>query len=133
MKNSNVFGDMILEQLMNTHVAFFGKVVKMNGPDECSVQPLDKIKAYGQAAKSQAVVSKVPILNHVRRMTLVERADHAGHLKVEPLRAGDIVLCVCCDRDIASSRKGGSVVPPVGCHDLSNAVVVGWTGRWPHE
>lgn len=149
----NNIDNMISEKLLNLHTAFIGKVVRVQGADKCSVQPLDKIKAYGQAAKSQAVISNVPVLNHVRHYTLVKQsltgscpdgsvsispnphpsADNEGHLRVEPLRSGDIVLCVCCERDITSSSQGVSTTPPVGHHQIGNAVVVGLLGRWGHE
>lgn len=154
MGMSKVFDDMMEEKLLNMHTAFIGTIVKMEGADKCSVKPLDKIKSYGQKAKEQAVVSRVPILNHVRRYTLVKQnltvqdtytgggtitpnphptPSNEGHLRVEPLKAGDIVLCVCAERDISSSSKGKTTTPPVGHHQIANALVVGYLGRWPHE
>lgn len=158
MGASAIIGNLIDEKLLNMHTAFVGRITGVEGPDLCSVQPLDKIKAYGQAAKAQAVITKVPILNHVRHYTLVKQTltttaidtytgggtvtinenphpeeKNIGHLKVEPLKAGDIVLCVCAERDISSSVKGMSNTPPVGHHQIANAVVVGLIGRWSHE
>ena len=151
---SAALNGLVEEKLLNMHTAFIGKIVSMSGASMCSVKPLDKIKAYGQSAKSQAVITKVPILNHVRRYELVKQslkvtdtytgggsispnphpsADNVGHLKVSPLKAGDIVLCVCADRDISSSAKGMSTIPPVGHHDIKDAVVIGFLGGWPHE
>lgn len=102
------FDNMIEEKLLNLHTAFVAKVVSVSG-NTCTVQPLDKIKAYGQAAKTQAVITKVPVLSHVRAS----------------LDKGDIVLCVCAERDITSSVKGAITTPPVGHHQLSSAIVVG--------
>lgn len=149
MSMGNILNDMMEEKLLNMHTAFIGKVVSVSSPDICSVMPLDKIKAYGKAAKSQGVISRVPVMRHVRRYTLVKQSlsvsegtispskhptkDNEGHLRVEPIKAGDLVLCICCDRNIASSSKGMSTTPPVGHHQLSDAVVVGLLGRWPHE
>lgn len=141
----NVFDDIVEEKLMNLNTAFIAKVISMQGPNLCSVQPLDKIKAYGKDAKTQSVITRVPILNHVRRYELVKQslsnttpsshptAENEGHLRVKPLQAGDLVFCVCAQRDIASSVKGVSTVPPAGHHQIGNAVVVGWLGTWPHE
>lgn len=146
----NYFENSIEEKLLNLHTAFIGKIVSMEGETLCTVQPLDKIKAYGKPAKQQAVISKVPILNHVRHYTLVKQTltaehshgsgvivpethpvpDNEGHLRVEPLRAGDIVLCVCAERDISSSIEGMSVTPPVGHHQQKDAIVVGLIGGW---
>ena len=137
---------MIEEKLLNLHTAFIGKVVSVqkNGT-LCSVQPLDKIKAYGQAAKAQAIITNVPVLSHVRHFSLSEQtisvsvtegtatvspAKHGGHLKVSPIRKGDIVLCVCTERDLSASSRGSSTVPPVGHHNIKDAVVVGLLGGW---
>lgn len=154
MGNSSFFDNMIEEKLLHLRTAFIAKVVSVQSPALCSVQPLDKIKAYGKKAQSQAVISRVPILNHVRHYTLVKQSltivdthnggDYAtpnphppenniGHVKVEPIRAGDLVFCVCAERDITSAVKGISTVPPVGRHSEANAVVVGLLGTWPHE
>ena len=154
MASGSIFDNMIEEKLLNLHTAFIGKVISVQSPSMCSVQPLDKIKAYGQAAKSQKLISNVPVLNHVRHYTLVKQSlnvidtytgggsispnphpseNDIGHLKVEPVKAGDLVLCVCAERDISSSSKGMSTTPPVGHHQIANAVVVGLLGGWPHE
>ena len=154
MKSGNVFDNIVEEKLLNLHTAFIGKVIAVENPKMCSVQPLDKIKAYGKKAKAQGVITKVPVLNHVRHYTLVKQSlkvsdtytgggsispnphppeNNIGHLKVEPIKAGDLVLCVCAERDISSSSKGVSTTPPVGHHQIGNAVVIGLLGGWPHE
>jgi len=154
MGAGTTFNNMIEEKLLNLHTAFIGKVVSVQSPELCSVKPLDKIKAYGQPAKAQAVITKVPVLNHVRHYTLVKQSlsvidtytgggsitpnphpteKNIGHLKVEPIKAGDLVLCVCAERDIGSSVKGASTTPPIGHHQIKDAVVVGLLGGWPHE
>ena len=151
----NPFEEIMEEKLLNLHTAFIGKIVKMQNESLCTVKPLDKIKAYGQSAKDQSVITNVPILNHVRHYRLVDETltlnikdtytgggsgtitpnphpekSNVGHLQVTPLKAGDIVLCVCAERDISSSVKGRSTTPPVGHHQIANAVVVGLFGEW---
>lgn len=157
MGYNSILDDILEEKLLNLHTAFIGKVISVSGPDVCSVQPLDKIKAYGQAAKRQSVVTNVPVLNHVRHYTLVKQSlsitsdthseedsitispnphptsKNEGHVKVEPIKVGDLVLCVCGERNITSSRKGTSTVPPVGRHQITDAIVIGLLGRWSHE
>lgn len=130
MGMSQAIDGMIEEKLLNLHSAFIGKVISVQSESLCSVQPLDKIKAYGQTAKKQAVITKVPILNHVRHYELVTKDGHSGHLAVSRLKVGDIVLCVCAERDITSSVKGISTTPPAGHHQIKDAVVVGLFGGW---
>lgn len=127
---AEVFDNMLEEKLLNLHTAFIARVVSVQSESLCSVQPLDKIKAYGQPAKSQAVITKVPILNHVRHYSLYSADSHGGHLRVSPLKKGDIVLCVCAERDITSAVKGKSTTPPVGHHQIKDAIVVGLFGGW---
>lgn len=155
MGMSGTFDGIVEEKLLNLHTAFIGKIISMQSESLCTVQPLDKIKAYGQAAKSQAVITNVPILNHVRHYSLVKEnlsvtvqdsytgggsakitpnphpsESNVGHLSVSPLKSGDIVLCVCAERDISSSVKGISTTPPVGHHQIKDAIVVGLFGGW---
>ena len=42
----------------------------------------------------------------------------------EPIAKGDIVLCVCCDRNIDAALKGKNELPPVGCHNKADCVIV---------
>lgn len=144
MGMGSVFDNMIEEKLLNLHTAFIAKVVSVQNENLCTIQPLDKIKAYGQKAKSPAVITRVPILSHVRHYSLIDQTllarddhgddvnilpqSHSGHLVISPLKAGDIVLCVCAERDISSSVKGISTTPPVGHHQGKDAIVVGLIG-----
>lgn len=143
MGMSGAMNDMMEEKLLNLHTAFIAKVIGVESESLCSVQPLDKIKAYGKPAQQQAIITKVPVLHHVRHFSLVKQtlsgdvspATHpaesgVGHLKVSPIRAGDLVLCVCAERDLSSSVKGISTTPPVGHHAIKDAVVVGLFGGW---
>jgi len=124
MGMSEVFDNMMEEKLLNLHTAFIGKVISVQSGSLCTVQPLDKIKAYGKTAKQQAVITRVPVLSHVRHYSV----DTDGHLTVSPIRAGDIVFCVCAERDISSSVNGQSTTPPVGHHSIKDAIVVGVIG-----
>ena len=146
MGYGEMFGDLMEQKLLELHTAFIGKVISVQGASMCSVQPLDKIKAYGKKAQSQAMITRVPILNHVRHYELVKQSlsgnvspqqhpepDNVGHLKVSAVKEGDLVLCVCTERDLSSSSKGQSITPPVGHHNIKDAVVVGLLGKWPHE
>lgn len=155
MGMSDTLNDIVEEKLLNLHTAFIAKVISVENESLCAVQPLDKIKAYGKPAKQQAVITKVPVLHHVRHFSLVKESlsvtvrdtwtgggsatispnphpveSNIGHLKVSPIRPGDIVLCVCAERDTSSSVNGISTTPPVGHHDIKDAIVVGLFGGW---
>lgn len=52
---------------------------------------------------------------------------YGGHLKIVPFKAGDIVICLCCDRNIDEARKGNLNLPSsASVHEISNCVVVGY-------
>ena len=159
MNTAGIFDNMIESKLLSLHTAFVAKIVSVQGEDMCSVQPLSRIKAVGKDAQDRAIITNVPILNHVRHYSL-EKQDinvtvtaidslkkpcevsvvvtpnphpsekNIGHLKVEPLKAGDIVFCVCADRNIAETRGGSLATPPQGHHSINDAVVVGLFGGW---
>lgn len=104
---NNVIQGMINNALMQTHTAFCGKVISVSGK-YAKVQPLNMIKAIGGKAQKQAVITSVPILQHV-----------------EGVKKGDTVFCVCAERDITETRKGKYALPVRGRHMLSDAVIVG--------
>ena len=104
---TNVIQGMINNALMQTHTAFCGKVISVSGKT-AKVQPLNMIKAVGGKSQKQAVITKVPILQHV-----------------EGVKKGDTVFCVCAERDITETRKGKFALPVRGRHMLSDAVIVG--------
>lgn len=41
------------------------------------------------------------------------------------IAVGDIVLCVCCERDITEAKKGNNAIPALGHHSQSASVIVG--------
>ena len=104
---TNVIQGLINNALMVTHTAFCGKVISVNGK-LAKVQPLNMIKAKGGKAEKQAVITDVPILQHV-----------------DGVKKGDTVFCVCAERDITETRKGKFALPVQGRHMLSDAVIVG--------
>lgn len=44
---------------------------------------------------------------------------------IEPIKAGDIVVCVCGERDITEARNGKNAVPALGHHSMSDSIIVG--------
>lgn len=137
MGYGTVFQNMIDESLMNIHTAYIAKVISTNGTT-AKIQPLGNVKAYGGKAKAQAPLSNVPILQQARnkvtskQITYVYSVEnHTGRTKTEnfavltPISAGDIVLCVCCERNITDAKKGINSTPVIGHHSISDSIIVG--------
>lgn len=109
--------DMIDQRLLDMHTAYIGKVLSVNG-STATVQPLGMYKQYGETAKKQAVVSAVVSQNAKYKIT------PSGESAVfTPLQAGDVVLCICCDRDITEAKNGLNSLPAIGHHSLSDSVI----------
>lgn len=68
------------------------------------------------------VSSSAPALTSVQRLNTKDSEDIVS---VKPLEAGDIVVCVCADRNITAALKGENSVPPVGHHSQSDAIIIG--------
>lgn len=124
MGNLKVFDNMINNKLKNLHTAYIAKVLSVNGKT-AKIQPLGYTKAYGEAAQKQSVLSKVPILNNARFKISKTEIDNKDVAKIVPLAVGDLVLCVCCERDITEAKKGNNSVPALGHHNMSDSVIVG--------
>lgn len=135
MGNLGFFENMIENKLKNLHTAYLATVLSTNGKT-AKIKPLCMTKAYGQNELSQSVLSNVPIADNVFHpiikiyTVVVEPYPNAQKADIEvlqkkPVKAGDIVICVCCERDITDARKGRDTVPPVGHHSMSDSVIVG--------
>ena len=129
--SSNVLNDLIEQKLLNLHTAYFAKVISVNG-NMAKIQPLNMIKAVGKNAQKQAVLT-VPIMRNVRKFSTqkvtvtTENNDKFTMTipKVDTISAGDIVYCLCSERDITETRKGKFTIPPKGHHRMSSSVVIG--------
>lgn len=130
--------ELIEQKLMDLHTAFIGKVVGVGG-GKATVQPLSLMKQYGKPAVQQAVVKDVPILKSVYKIELYEvefnnsnhpTHKHGGHVRLIPIQEGDIVFCMCADRDISSTQDGAMALPAAGRHEIKDAVIVGVLSTW---
>lgn len=132
---STILNDLITEQLMTMHVAYIAKVISVTDGKKAKIQPLGKLKQYGQEAKSYSPLTNVPITDNAKykiRNQLVRYINNDSMETVskqfavlEPISSGDIVLCICCDRNISSAIKGENTLPPSGnYHDMSNSIIV---------
>lgn len=149
MGNMKFIDNAIDQRMKDLHTAYLGKVISVNG-DTATVQPLGLIKEYGGTPKKQAVVQNVPIavckakkatISFVSSVSIKKETDEeTGNITdvtlnqtkgtetvliPDAISIGDIVICVCCDRDITDARKGKNSLPPAGNHSLSDSVIVG--------
>lgn len=122
----------IEKKLLDLHCAYIGKVVSTNG-ETATVQPLGLIKEVGgTAAKTQAVVADVPVACRYKLTTkTITYATSNGGSRSQTVAVpseiakGDIVVCLCADRDITAARRGNNELPPVGHHNISDSIIVG--------
>ena len=133
MGHMSFFDDLIESKLLNLHTAYIAKVLSYSG-GTAKIQPLNMVKAYGKTARKQSPLTSVPVLNGARyklstkTITYKNGSDNTASTTVlvpRELQAGDIVVCLCADRDISETRHGNFAVPPVGHHDMSSSVIVG--------
>lgn len=120
MGSLKFFEGIVDGKLLDLHTAFLGKVLSVSD-DVAKVQPLGLTREIGGEAQSYAPVSSVPITNQARYKFKVE----GEQVTAKPIGNGDIVICVCCDRDITEAKRGKSVLPPIGHHTMSDCVIVG--------
>ena len=171
MRLDKFFNDFVDEKLINTHVAFIGKITgnvrgasPVSSGKMCDLQPLFLYKEIAGSEEKHCIIKNVPISQSTRKIEYYEYMieDHiiihpthgeeikvhecdgtltkvdesqkqlqsnvyGGHIKVIPFKEGDIVICLCCDRNIDEVRKGILSLPSAASvHEISNCVVVGY-------
>lgn len=117
----------IEKRLMDLHCGYIGKVIWTDG-ETATVQPLGLVKEKGGAAKAQAVVANVPVgcKYKLATKTIKDGDGKSQKIAVPTLIAkGDLVACLCADRDITAARRGKSELPPSGHHSISDSIIVG--------
>lgn len=120
MGNLKFFENMIEKQMLDLHVAFLARVLNVNG-NKAKIQPIGLTKEMGGTSKEFAPISSVPITNQARhKFNIIDEVVYA-----QEINSGDVVVCVCCDRDITEAQKGTSVLPPPGHHTMSDCIIVG--------
>lgn len=127
MGNMAFFEKLISNNLKALHCAYIGKVVRTDGKT-ATVQPLGLVKdADSGKATAQAVVSDVPVACKYKLTDkTITVSDGTQRVAVpEPIAAGDLVVCVCADRDITEARRGNNELPPAGWHSISDSIIVG--------
>lgn len=139
MGNMKFFDNLVESKLLNVHTCYIARVLSVSADlSNAKILPLGKTKEYGKSAKEQTPLSNVPIIHSARwKLEKKKLWDWAAPAENAPtteepyflfptdIEAGDLVICVCCERDINAARKGRNVVPPVGHHSMSSSVIVG--------
>ena len=132
MGYSAFFDDMIEKKLMDLHCGYIGRVISTDGKT-AKVQPLGLVKGRGSAAKAQAVISDVPVACRYKLTAkqITYAVNSEGDTRTETvaapteISAGDLVACLCADRDISEARRGNNELPPAGHHNISDSIIVG--------
>ena len=134
MGNMKFFDDIIDQKLLGLNTAYIAKVISYKD-GKADLQPLNMIKLQGKSAQKPSVVKSAPVLLSARNKIGTKEINYVynsmGATKNEtivtltPLSAGDLVFCVCADRDITEAKKGKMATPCIGHHSLSDTVVVG--------
>lgn len=128
MNKLGFLNDLIEDKLLSLHTAYLAKVLSSDG-STAKIQPLCMVKQYGHSAQKQSILSNVPIVQSAR-FKMTSKTDYIDgsaitYVEPTPLAAGDIVICVCCDRNITEAKNGRMTTPPVGHHSMSDSVIVG--------
>lgn len=97
----------IEKKLLSLHTAYLAKVISVSGRT-AKIQPLGKVKEVGKKEESQSVLTSVP---YTKQVTSIKK--------------GDVVVCICCERDITEAKRGRNVLPPTGHHSMSDSIIIG--------
>ena len=73
---------------------------------------------------SASVSSQKGSATYLTGARAVNTSETKQMVTVEPLATGDIVVCVCADRNITAALKGENSLPPVGHHSQSDAILI---------
>lgn len=98
----------ILEQkLLRLRTCYIAKVVDTDGI-VAKIQPLNITKYSDGTESIPNQLSNVPVIKSARDLAI-----------------GDLVVCICADRNISSAKRGRMEVPPKGRHSISDSIVIG--------
>lgn len=122
------FVDNFIEnKLLALHTAYLAKVLSVSG-NTAKIQPLGLTKEIGEKAMKQSVLTSVPIMQTARKFKTksISVGDHtwSGYQPC-PIEAGDVAVCICCERNITDAKKGRNVLPPSGHHKMSDSIIIG--------
>lgn len=100
--------DEIIEtKLLGLHTAYLAKVISVSGKT-AKIQPLGLYQNQDEKEEKQSVLTAVPFTK-----------------QVTDIKAGNIAVCICCERNITAAKQGKNVLPPVGHHQMSDSIIIG--------
>lgn len=131
-------------KMSGIHTAYLAKVLSVSGKT-AKIQPLGLYQDADGKTHKQSVLTKVPICEHVKHYTVYEQNlsasvrdtysgggsasispnPHGGHIKITPIKAGDIVVCICCEQNISEAKRGVNALPPAGRFSMSDSIIIG--------
>lgn len=138
MSMTTTIRNIVEEESKRLHVAFLAQVLSVGG-NKAKIQPLGLIREYGGKAQKQAPITNVHIAQSARYKITTKDIEYVTDVtfgvinvakksetiaQVTPIKKGDIVMCVCCDRNIDAALKGENSLPPIGYHNQSDCVIV---------
>ncbi len=114
----------ILEQkLLRLRTCYIAKVVDTNGIT-AKIQPLNIIKYTDGTEKIPNQLSNVPVVESARQKVAYDMGTNTIS-SVRPICEGDLVVCICADRNISAAKRGKMEVPPRGRHSISDSIIIG--------
>lgn len=100
--------DNIIEnKLKSLHTAYLAKVLSVSN-NTAKIQPLGLVTDANGSNYKQSVLTQVPICKHV-----------------SDLKTGNIVVVICCERNITDAKKGVNAIIPAGRHSMSDSIIIG--------
>ena len=133
MSSMSILHALIESRLKELHCAYIGKVISTDGKT-ATVQPLGLMQEYGSAAtKAQAVIEDVPVAcrykfstKKITYLTSTSGSTSSQTVAVpSEIAKGDLVVCLCADRDITEACRGNNALPPAGYHNITDSIIVG--------
>lgn len=153
-RETNVFDDLIEQKLLSLHTGFPAKIISIDGnfatvQPLAMIKQVGK-PAKKQAVIANIPIGhnarfKLEWIKHenidtpnaatitfsgavdeptTQDVEILLQTKEVCHLSAKPLAVGDIVFCMCGDRDISQTRKGGFATPSLGHHETKDAIII---------
>lgn len=99
----------------------------VNGDNGCSASFSGNVTVKGTAVAEGQVMTSTGSVSGSGSVNCSCYSQSFTNLVKTPLQAGDIVICICCEQNISTAKKGAipSSGEPKERHSLSNSIIVG--------